>query len=667
MNVLFYGKNVDECLKAAESELGIKKENLDYKVVKKSGIFNKVTTIEVRYDLDFTKSKEEIDDKKQKQIKEKDNVEKEDEELLKIIDETESGIMVKDGLIKIISNSVEAEVFKIRSCRGINLYINDVKCDREVTYNVNQFDNLRYVEEKTEPIKDFQFKVSEDKMEVYAKISYRPSYVYKLIDKKVTKEMILKSKKVQSGDIKKYEVHEIIEELKKNKIVNGILYDKIYELCESGSEEYVLIVKGVRPQDDIEDEIKLYFDLEEKIVLNQDNKDETIDYKNVKSISNVESGKVIAQKIPGKKGEDGIDIYGREVKRQIARNKPIKAGNGCKLENNKVIAIKEGRPNMKNGVFSINSTYTVNNVDIKSGNIKFVGDVEVNGTIEEGMEVFCHGMLLVRKDITLSKAKAKGSIIARNIIQSNVVAGGYDAEKSAYIECLNDFYDKMKSLVKTIEKMAERAPNRKIAELFKILVEQRYKEIPKIALEIITYNITFGIKESEILDFIRNKIVGINAFRIVSISELYDFENIIKEEINYLGDECEISSDIKAYYVQNSNVVCTGNILITGPGSYLSTLRAVDKIEFTDVDSAVRGGTLIAKKHLKLKNVGSEAGIVTKLKVDEGGTIEAETIHSGTVLIFGKKKKMLTKSGRKMLAYVNKYDEIQVDMLKIEY
>ena len=151
MNVLFYGKNVDECLKAAESELGIKKENLDYKVVKKSGIFNKVTTIEVRYDLDFTKSKEEIDDKKQKQIKEKDNVEKEDEELLKIIDETESGIMVKDGLIKIISNSVEAEVFKIRSCRGINLYINDVKCDREVTYNVNQFDNLRYVEEKTEP------------------------------------------------------------------------------------------------------------------------------------------------------------------------------------------------------------------------------------------------------------------------------------------------------------------------------------------------------------------------------------------------------------------------------------------------------------------------------------------------------------------------------------
>lgn len=401
--------------------------------------------------------------------------------------------------------------------------------------------------------------------------------------------------------------------------------------------------------------------------MNKDNKDETIDYKNVKSISNVESGKVVAQKIPGKKGEDGIDIYGREVKRQIARNKPIKAGNGCKLENNKIIAIKEGRPNMKNGVFSINSTYTVNNVDIKSGNIKFVGDVEVNGTIEEGMEVFCHGMLLVRKDITLSKAKAKGSIIARNIIQSNVVAGGYDAEKSVYIECLNDFYDEMKSLVETIEKMAERAPNRKIAELFKILVEQRYKEIPKIALEVITYNITFGIKESEILDFIRNKIVGINAFRIVSISELYDFENIIKEEIDYLGDECEISSDIKAYYVQNSNVVCTGNILITGPGSYLSTLRAVDKIEFTDVDSVVRGGTLIAKKHLKLKNVGSEAGIVTKLKVDEGGTIEAETIHSGTILIFGKKKKMLTKSGRKMLAYVNKYDEIQVDMLKLEY
>lgn len=661
MNVLFYGKDIGECLNAAEFELGIKKENLNYKVIKKSGIFNKKTAIEVKYELDFEKEK----NKPEEEIVQKKITE--DEDLLKIIDEVGSGIVVKNGNIKIMSNSLEEKGFTIRSCRGIDLYINDVKCKRGIAYNVTQYDNLRYVEEKTEAIKNFQFRISEDKMEVYAKIVYKPAYVYKLIDRKVTKEMILKSKKVPAEDVEKYKVNDIVEELKSNKIINGVLYDKIYELCESGSEDETLIVQGVKPEDDIPDEIKLYFDLEEKIVLDQENEDEKVDYKNIKSISNVEAGKVIAEKIPGKNGKNGIDIYGHEVKRQIARNKPIKAGNGCRIDNNKIIAIKEGRPNMKSGVFSINSTYTVNNVDIKSGNVKFTGDVEVNGTIEEGMEVFCHGMLLVHKDITLAKAKANGSVMARNIIQSNVVAGGYDAEKSAYVECLNNFYEEMEALITTIERMAERAPNRKIAELFKILVEQRYKKIPKLALEVITYNLTFGIRESEILDFIRNKIVGINAFRIVAISELYEFKNIIMEEIDYLGGECEVPSDIKAYYLQNSNIVCTGNILITGPGSYLSTLRASDKIEFTDVDSVVRGGTLIAKKQLKLKNVGSEAGIITKLKVDENGTIEAETIHTGTILIFGKKKKMLTRSGRKMLAYVNKDKEIQVDMLKLEY
>ena len=472
MNVLFHGNDIEECLNAAEFELGIKKEYLEYRVIKKRGIFSRKTTIEVKYKLKFENEKQTVEPGK-----ESEKV-VDDDELLKEIDKVETGIMVKDGHIKIISNSLDTEIFTIKTCKGIDLYINDLKCNMGMAYNVTEFDDLRYVEEKIDSQKSFQFRVSEDKMKVYAKIIYKPEYVYKLIDREVTNEMILKSKRVQTKEIEKYSADDIIEQLKNNKIINGIIYDKICELCESGSKDEVLIVRGMKAEDDIPDEIDLHFELEEKTIFGDNNHDETVDYKNIKSISNVKEGEIIAKIIPGKIGKNGINIYGNEVKRVIARNKPIKAGNGCKIEGDKIISTKQGRPSMSNGLFSIISTYTVRNVDLKSGNIKFFGDVEVSESIEEGMEVACQGMLIVHKDITSAKAIAKGNIITRNIIQSNIIAGGHDAQKLSYLESLNNFFDEIRVLISTIEKMNQKAPNKKIGELFKNLIEQRHKKIP---------------------------------------------------------------------------------------------------------------------------------------------------------------------------------------------
>ena len=52
--------------------------------------------------------------------------------------------------------------------------------------------------------------------------------------------------------------------------------------------EEIIIAKGKSPIDDIPDKIKILFDTKEKINLATDDREEKVDYRNVKSISNVD-------------------------------------------------------------------------------------------------------------------------------------------------------------------------------------------------------------------------------------------------------------------------------------------------------------------------------------------------------------------------------------------
>ena len=63
MNVLFNGNDIEECLNAAEFELGIKKEYLKYRIIKKRGIFSRKTTIEVTYNLKLDNEKQTVEKK----------------------------------------------------------------------------------------------------------------------------------------------------------------------------------------------------------------------------------------------------------------------------------------------------------------------------------------------------------------------------------------------------------------------------------------------------------------------------------------------------------------------------------------------------------------------------------------------------------------------------
>ena len=669
MDVLFYGKDVEDCLRDAAQELNIKKEELNYKVLKKSGFFNKVTTIKVKLSSKAklegnVETEENIGSKEKLEIE--DTILETDDELMDLMEEVESSIFVRDGQIVVLQNEEDKEQLMIRTCKGINLYINGVLCDRGKNYNVTQKDEIKYIESKIKPSKSLDIRVSEDNMSVYCKVSYERGAVYKLRDSVPNKYLNLRAYKVYEEDYEKYEVKDISKKLYDMKIYCDILYDKMVDICSGTIKEETLIAKGKLPIDDTEDEIKLYFNTKEKIDTSEFEDNAKVDYKKVRSFSNVIKGDLIGEMIRGKQGSDGVDVFGKTVKRKVIRSKRIKAGKGCEIKEGKVYATKEGRAQVQDNVFTVNSLLEIEKVDMKSGNIKFAGDIEISKSITDGMEVNCRGNLTVGHSITSARVKSNGDVIVRkNVINSILLVGGYDLEKKMYIDLIKEYYEDIEDLIIGLEKMILKAHNRSVGELIRILIEKRYKKLPQMSLEILSYNITNGIQNSDIVQYLREKIKGYKLYNKIELNELYSFKEMLKEEIEYLGDSCEISTNVITDYVQNSTITCTGNLKITGSGSYISKLKAIETIEFTNNDSVVRGGVLEAKNKIILKNVGSKLGVVTNLCVEEDGVIEADLAYAGTIFSFGRKKKILIDSARKVKAYLDKENRIQIDKLKV--
>lgn len=660
MNLLFYGKNLDDCLNQASEELNIPIKDLKYKVLKTSGLFNRTTEIKVTVD--------KLDNK----VNDIDNHPSNDNSSLNSIsvssnfsddsdDKSEYGIKVEDQKIIVQGNPNNIEKFTIKSCDGINLKINNTPCQPNIPYPVYVTDILEYTTSTVESYRKMDIKISQDKMSVYATIEYTPEYTYELKDANLSKNLVLRARKKPGTYPQKYTPKELKYALYNLKVRTGIIEEVLDEVCEGTIGAEILVAKGTPQKDDQEDEIKILFDEEEKNRIEVDSK-EKIDYRNINNLSNVKKGEVLAIKIPGIVGENGSDVFGTIIPKKTLRSKPFKATKGCILQENKVIATKSGRPSHQNGVFVVNDLYSVNDVDLNTGNINFVGDVEVNNNINDGMKVHAKGCLLVRKNITFATASANGPITVNgSIINSNVLAGGYDVEKKIYLENLNKYHIDLVGLIGSLELLIEKSPDRNIGELIKILMDKRFKNITKISMSILAFNISAGIQKSEILDFIRNKLMGLNTFNIKSINELKYFKELVEDEIEVVNDALEIPIDINLSYCQNSNIVSTGSIFITGKGEYTSKLKAFDTIEFTRDRAVARGGTLNARKCIKLKTVGSDVGAITTLEVEKDGIITADIAYNNTVFCFGTKKKILEVSGRNVKAYVDKDGEIIIE------
>jgi uncharacterized protein (DUF342 family) len=648
MGLKFSATSLSECIEKACSELGISKEMLKYNVIKEERkFFKKIIEIEV---LDDDKK---IDNEEKEIIKNNEENEKID------VHNNGVGAKVQDGKI-IINESENKEIITIKSSPGISLYINGQICDKATQVTVN--DRIEYKFDEIEPIRNADISITNDSMEAYINIRFTPKHKYELVDQEYQKNLILVKRKVSDEYLPKYTVSELNDLLKSKGIRYGIMSGELEIISNEYKVENKLVAKGLPVQDDIPDEIHVLFKESEE--LDYEDTSEKVDYRNRFSIANANVGDIIGEIIPGKAGCDGQNVFGEPIKRKTAKKVSVKIGEGCKIENNKIITTFEGKPTFKANTFTIHRLYKVDNVDLKSGNIDFVGNVEIAGIVSEAMEVKAGNELHVGKNVDSAILKAGGEIVINgNVLNSTVTAGSENVERRQYLDNLITMKNIINELIASVEQIKENnlLGLRQDGEVIKILIENKFKSVPKLSRSILNYNMSQGVQQSEITTFIINKLMGLGPLKIKDYKGLGHFIESLQEEIEENEELIVVPSNVYLGYAQGCTIEASGSVFITGKGQYTSDIIALNNIEFLGENAVCRGGILCAGSEIKLKTVGSIAGVKTTLKVPKKGRIMANVAYNNTIFCFGERQVVLEVSSKNVEVYVDKAGDIVID------
>lgn len=211
--------------------------------------------------------------------------------------------------------------------------------------------------------------------------------------------------------------------LKEKRVVYGIKEDKLKELVLYPHQVSfpLLVAEGRRPVNG-EDGYFVYESKEKK-----EEKEEKINFRNVMDIPSVKSGEVIARIIPPTKGVNGMDVTGREIQASDGKPAKIRPGKNVNLNENEFISLIDGQVSITNHVISVNPVFEVRgDVDMKVGNINFVGNVVIHGNVPTGYQIVAGGDIKVYGLVEGAQLVSKG-----NIFITGGITGGNKAKIAA--------------------------------------------------------------------------------------------------------------------------------------------------------------------------------------------------------------------------------------------
>lgn len=521
-------------------------------------------------------------------------------------------------------------------------------------------DYIQVIGNDVQAKRNLNIKFANKKLKCMASIEYVPEKLVKISSTVVNDEIILTSKIEDGKQPPPYTTSEIVILLRKAGVRIGLDRDKIDELIAKGNGAEEVVAEGISPINDEEDTVKIYFKAKRRNV--DVDSLEKIDYKNLYSHTNVSKGDVIAELIIGQEGEDGTDVLGDPIKRNRKKAKTFRADLGCELEDNKIISKIDGRPTVKNGVFVVNKLFQVqSDVDIKSGNIDFIGDIVVDGSVKEGMQVTGGNSISINGNVEQAKVAGRGAIeISGNVIGSEVKAKYVDKKVKSNMELLVDLKSHISTLIESAKIIRNKAENKGHStdkEIVDILLNSKFNSVTREALVVSSL-----LKENvELADDLRKKIVLHKTEGINHLTELYDLIKSIEKEIETMRETIVLPVDVVFKYSQDSIISATGDIVIEGKGQYASRILAEGNIEFTKKNSVSRGGLLYSRKSIKAREVGSQAGISTILKVSPSGVITADIVYQNTEMYFGEKVYIVDKPVKDFKGYLNEAGEIIVE------
>lgn len=556
-------------------------------------------------------------------------------------------VWVRDG--QIFSKDAPDKYPLVLPAKGIKLYKNDVLIEKVEIISENDILQVELQDEVHDPT--WELKLSDNKMEAILKVTPGTRILRRLKDKSPSNFVQLEVNEKKIPII--IETGPIMDKLKEMDIVHGVDYFEIARACMSEEVGSFIIANGTPPTLGKHGYFKPVQEVEIKKGL-KERSDGTIDYREIQEFPSADRGQVIGVVHPPVPGFPGTSVTNEPVFPPEVSPLAVCAGRGVALVEGgaRVVATDAGHPEIivKGQLAKISVVPKLligRDINLQTGNVHYIGDVEIVGSVQDGMIVEAQGNVLVRNNVNMAKVTAGSSVIVQNnIISSEITAGRSNLLKAEIFQIVGELIEQMRQMAVAINQLSSVSAFKVtsftrtgLGPLIKILCDGKFKSFPPLTMTLINKiksgTDTLGDEWIEFSQRMHNGFITILSSDLRSGEDIMSMIKTAEELYASIQDpDQEENCFIKASFAHNSQIYSSGDILIVGQGIYNSKLHAGG---FIEVDGFVHGGEIYAARGIKIGEAGTKGGIVTRITVPKSETIKIKMALEDTVIQIGTK------------------------------
>ena len=552
---------------------------------------------------------------------------------------------------------------------GIKLYKNDQRVN-EKTCIVSEKDFYQLKVENEEKPTRWKISMDEQRLKVFLHVEPGHKMIRNVPDIAPDHhiEIVVEEKSEILNSINYSEVMQRLESLR---VKHGFHQDEIVRAMEAKEPGIFEIASGRSPISGKDGWIELKVNLDS--TKGPKEKDGgLVDFRDLHTIPTVDRGKVIAIIHPPVPGQIGCTVTNEPLPAKQTLPIVLKAGQGVSIVDDKVVSTEPGRPRIEQRgqlvkVAIMPKLTHMGNVDLSSGNIRFMGDVEICGAVEERMIVEAEGDIMIHKAVNFASITASGAITTfGSIIGSEVSAGKNNllvTELGHLLGNINQNIEKIISLIKqlTISPAFKSSDFSRggLQPLIRILMEKKFKNFPPLVkkyVEIVRRGEGYlhddawrevSVSLSQLFLSLTNEVTSLERIELLSkkITQLHEISKV----------QVEPNSYITIPNAQNSSLYSSGNILILGQGCINTKIHAGGKLL---IEGILRGGEVYGRLGVELNEVGSESGTPTAISVPGDQTVSINKAMEGTTIKIGNVKYMFKEMRHRVKARLNENEKI---------
>ncbi|MDR2101681.1 MAG: FapA family protein [Treponema sp.] len=203
--------------------------------------------------------------------------------------------------------------------------------------------------------------------------------------------------------------------LRNNRVVHGIKKDFLRDFADRPVyNRAVVVAEGTNPVNGRDAYIQYNFETDQTKLHLREDFTGRIDFKDLNIIQNVVENQPLAKKIPAEKGIPGSTVTAQTISPRNGRDIELPIGKNVHVGNDGVTIFADinGQVVLTPGKINVEPVYVVQGgVNLKSGNIIFLGTVIINGNVEDGFSVKAAGNIEVNGTVEKAELDAEGDVV----------------------------------------------------------------------------------------------------------------------------------------------------------------------------------------------------------------------------------------------------------------